>query len=128
MKVSSSPSSPRASRSSQSAHKIPSSTPARCHCWKRRWQVWYGPYRGGRSCHGAPVRKIHNTPFMTWRASLQERPRPSGRRFWFHSTRGLRCSHCASVRSAMPLFASTSLAKQVFIHQRHLRDSLIASS
>src|SRR3989442_5522721 len=52
MKVSSSPSWPRANRSSQSAHRIPSRTPARCHCWKRRWQVWYGPYRAGRSCQG----------------------------------------------------------------------------
>jgi hypothetical protein len=42
-KVSSNPSSPRASRSSHSAHKMPSHTPDRTHCWKRRWQVWYGP-------------------------------------------------------------------------------------
>ena len=108
MKVSSSPSAPRASRSSHNAQSRPSSTPSRCHCWKRRWQVWYEPYRLGRSCHGAPVRKIHSTPFSTWRASLQGRPRPSGRRFWFHSTRGFKCFHCVSVRSAMPLICTNS--------------------
>jgi len=103
-KVSSNPSSPRASRSSQSAHKMPSNTPDRTHCWNRRWQVWYGPYRGGRSCHGAPVRKIHSTPLRTRRASLQRPPRPSGRCFCAcsHFTKGLTYSHCASLRSAMP--------------------------
>jgi len=40
MNASSNPSWPRASRSLQNAHKMPSSTPARCHYWKRRWQVW----------------------------------------------------------------------------------------
>src|SRR5205823_3497514 len=65
MKVSSNPSCPRASRSSHSAHKIPSSTPDARHCWKRRCAVWYGPYRGGRSCQGAPVRRIHSTPLST---------------------------------------------------------------
>src|SRR3989449_8642532 len=117
MKVSSSPSWPRANRSSQSAHRIPSRTPARCHCWKRRWQVWYGPYRAGRSCQGAPVRRIQSTPLSTRRASLQGRPRPSRRRFWFHSTRGLRCSHCPSLRSAMPLICFNS-AREASIYSR----------
>ncbi len=117
MNVSSNPSSPRASRSSHNAHKIPSSTPACCHCWKRRWQVWYDPYRGGRSCQGAPVRRIHSTPFSARRASLQGRPRPSGRRFWFHSTRGLRRSHCISVRSAMHLICFNS-ARNASIYSR----------
>src|ERR1019366_553223 len=44
-KLSSSPSSPRASKSSQSAHKMPSRTPDCTPCWKRRWQVEDGPYR-----------------------------------------------------------------------------------
>src|ERR1017187_681451 len=52
-KLSSSPSSPRASKASQSAHKMPSRTPDCTPCWKRRWQVEDGPYRGGRSCQGA---------------------------------------------------------------------------
>jgi hypothetical protein len=53
--VSSRPSCPRANKSSANAQRMPSSTPARCQRWKRRWQVWYRPYRAGRSCHGAPV-------------------------------------------------------------------------
>jgi hypothetical protein len=103
--VSSRPSCPRANKSSANAHRMPSSTPERCHCWKRRWQVWYAPYRAGRSCHGAPVRKIHNTPFTTRRASLHRPPRRSGRclRCWSQFTKGRTYSHCASVRSAMPL-------------------------
>jgi hypothetical protein len=102
--VSSRPSCPRASKSSASAHKMPSSTPERCHCWKRRWQVWYGPYRAGRSCQGAPVRNIHNTPCSTRRASLHRPPRRSGRclRCSSHFTKGRTYSHCASLRSAMP--------------------------
>ena len=113
MNVSSSPSSPRASRSSQSAHKIPSSTPPRCHCWKRRWQVWYGPYRGGKSFQGAPVRKIHSTPSSTRRASPQRPPRPSGRCLCScsHFTKGLTYSHCVSVRSAMPFICSNFAPK-----------------
>jgi hypothetical protein len=104
MKVSSKPSSPRASRSSHSAQRMPSRTPAPCQCWKRRWQVWYAPYRGGKSFQGAPVRKIHSTPSSTRRASVQRPPRPSGRCRCCrsHSTKGLTYSHCASVRSAMP--------------------------
>jgi hypothetical protein len=101
--VSPRPSCPRANKSSASAHKMPSSTPARCHCWKRRWQVWYGPYRAGRSCHGAPVRNTHNIPFSSCRASRQGLPRLSARRRCPNSTKGLTCSHCTSVRSAMPL-------------------------
>ena len=106
--VSSKPSFPRANRSSANAHRMPSSTPERCHCWKRRWQVWYEPYRAGRSCQGAPVRKIHNTPFSTRRASLHRPPRRSGRCLcrWSHFTKGPTYSHCASVRSAMPFICS----------------------
>ena len=102
--VSSRPSCPRANKSSASAQRMPSSTPERCHCWKRRWQVWYGPYRAGRSCQGAPVRKIHNPPFSARRASLHRPPRRSGRCLCCssHCTKGRMYSHCASVRSAMP--------------------------
>src|SRR5579859_7487878 len=42
IKLSSRPSCPRANKSSANAQRMPSSTPPRCHCWKRRWQVWYG--------------------------------------------------------------------------------------
>jgi hypothetical protein len=101
--VSSRPSCPRANKSSANAQRMPSSTPARCQRWKRRWQVWYGPYRAGRSCHGAPVRNTHNMPFRTCRASRQGLPRLSARRCCPNSTKGRIRSHCTSVRSAMPL-------------------------
>jgi len=101
--VSSRPSCPRANKSSASAQRMPFSTPQRCQCWKRRWQVWYGPYRLGRSCHGAPVRNTHNIPFSTCRASRQGLPRLSTRRCCPNSTKGLIRSHCTSVRSAIPL-------------------------
>jgi hypothetical protein len=101
--VSSRPSCPRANKSSASAHRIPSNTPPRCQRWKRRWQVWYGPYRAGRSCQGAPVRKIQSTPFINCRASRHGRPRRSARRGCPNSIKGLISSHCPSVRSAMPL-------------------------
>jgi hypothetical protein len=55
MKASSSCSFPRACNSSVATRKMRSSLPSRTHCWKRRWQVWYG------GCQG--------------------RPRPSERRF-----------------------------------------------
>ena len=35
---------PRACNSSASTRKTRSSLPARTHCWKRRWQVWYDGY------------------------------------------------------------------------------------
>ena len=94
---------PRANRSSANAHRTPSNTPERCHCWNRRWQVWYGPYRDGRSCQGAPVRKIQSIPFISCRASRHGRPRWSDRRCCPNSIKGLISSHCTFVSSAMPL-------------------------
>jgi hypothetical protein len=49
-------------------------TPCRTHCWNRRWQVWYGGYRWGRSFQGAPVRNIHRIPLSTYRGSVGRRP------------------------------------------------------
>lgn len=115
--VSSSPSCPRANKSSASAQRMPFSTPRRCHCWKRRWQVWYGPYRPGRSCHGAPVRSTHNMPLSTCRALRQGLPRLSARRRCSNSTKGLICSHCTSVRSAIPLIC-LNLARESSLYSR----------
>src|SRR5579883_466105 len=75
-----------------------SSTPDLTQFWKRRCAVWYGPYRGGRSFQGAPVRKIHNTPFNTLRRSLQGRPRPSSRTGSSGRMVSNSC-HCSSVKS-----------------------------
>jgi len=117
IKVSSSPSCPRATKSSASAHRMPFSTPRRCHCWKRRWQVWYGPYRRGRSCHGAPVRSTHNMPLSTCRAFRQGLPRLSARCRCPNSTKGLICSHCTSVRSAIPLIC-LNFARESSLYSR----------
>ena len=66
--------SPRSYRSSASSFKMRRKTPWRTHCWNRRWHVWYGGYRCGRSFHGAPVRRIHRIPFITARGSRALRP------------------------------------------------------
>ena len=119
---SSSPSCPRANKSSAKAQRIPFSTPQRCQCWNRRWQVWYAPYRAGRSCQGAPVRNTHNTPFSTCRASRQGLPRLSARRRCPNSTKGLICSHCTSVRSAMPLiFLNPTLRSSYYSRDTFMR-------
>jgi len=41
---------------------------------KRRWVLDQLPYSPGKSRHGAPVRKIHNTALMNWRLSLATPP------------------------------------------------------
>ena len=115
--ASSNPSCPRANKSSASAQRMPFSTPERCQCWNRRWQVWYEPYRAGRSCHGAPVRNTHNTPFSTCRGSRQGLPRLSARRICPNSTKGLIRSHCTSVRSAMLLICFNFARESSFYSQ-----------
>jgi hypothetical protein len=65
---------PRSYRSSTSSMAMRLKTPSSTHCWNRRWHVWYGGYRAGRSFHGAPVRSIHKTPFNTSRGSRPRRP------------------------------------------------------
>src|SRR5271170_3662696 len=89
---------PASWRCSASVKRSFSMTPERTQFWKRRWAVWYAPYRDGRSCQGAPVRRIHKTPFNTLRRSLQGRPRPSSRT----ASSGRMFSiifHCSSVKS-----------------------------
>ena len=89
---------PACLRCSASAINTRSITPERTQFWKRRCTVWYGPYRGGKSCHGAPVRKIHSAPSNAFRRSLQGRPRPSVRT----GSAGKMASttlHCSSVKS-----------------------------
>jgi hypothetical protein len=68
---------PRSYRSCASSWAMSWKTPCLTHCWNRLWHVWYGGYLGGKSFQGAPVRKIHNIPFMTLRGSRALRPRAS---------------------------------------------------
>jgi len=89
---------PRSRKSRARLSMIRLITLALTHCWNRRWHVWYGGYRSGRSCHGAPVLIIQRIPLRTERESFQGRPRPSARRFGFGIS-GSRTDHCSSVKS-----------------------------
>ena len=89
--------SPRSSMSRARVCKTISSTPVRTQRWKRRWQVWYGGYRLGRSIQGAPVRSIHRMPSSTSRLLRHGLPRPSSRR-GSSGISGSSTAHCSSVR------------------------------
>jgi hypothetical protein len=83
--------------------RIPSQTPALRHRWNRLYTVGQGPYRSGRSRHGAPVRSTHRMPSITGRSSLRGRPS-----FARSGSSGCSFSHCSFVRS--PRFIPTRLA------------------
>ena len=106
MNASSKSSLPRAWSSSASTRKMRSSLPARTHCWKRRWQVWYGGYLLGSSRHCAPVPNTHRIPLSTVRVSCQGRPRPSVRRCGLKI--GSMSFHWASLSSHRPRMPSLS--------------------
>jgi len=89
---------PRSLTSLTNARRIFSNTPEFRHAWNRRWQVWYGGYRSGRSRQAAPVRRIHRMPFRISRSATRGLPRPSARRATFGS-KGFTISHCSSLRS-----------------------------
>jgi len=92
-------SSPRARRSSASASSTLRKTPSRTHCWNRRWQVWYGGKRSGKSSHRAPLLKTQRMPLITSRLSFQGLPRPSSRRGGSGMS-GAIIAHCSSVNSS----------------------------
>jgi len=108
---------PRSYRSSARFRRTFSRVPSSTHCWKRRWQVWYGGYRSGMSFQGAPVLKIHRMPLRTSRDSRQGRPLPSARRRSF-GRRDSTTSHCLSVRS-MHAFSHESRFCQFFGQWAH---------
>ncbi len=90
--------SPRVCRSSANVSSTRLSVPCLTHCWNRRWQVWYGGNREGKSHHLAPLRNIHKTPFITSRSARRGLPR-----VW--TAGGLSKSssikdHCSSVSSS----------------------------
>jgi len=68
---------PRSCKSTANSSTMRRNTPAFLQCWNRRWQVWCGGYRSGKSFHGAPVRSTHKMPFSTSRGSRGLRPRES---------------------------------------------------
>ncbi len=65
---------PRSFRSSSNSWAIRRETPCLTNCWNRRWHVWYGGYRCGKSFQGALVRMIHKIPLSTSRGSRAGRP------------------------------------------------------
>src|SRR5580692_5983190 len=106
---------PASWRCEASVNKSFSMTPERTQCWKRRWAVWYGPYRGGRSFHGAPVRRIHKTPSSTLRRSLHGRPRPSSRTR-SSGRMGSTIFHCWSVKSIHNYYTVPEKVQETFCH------------
>ena len=88
----------RSLRSRAMARKIFSIMPSHTHFRKRRWQVWYGVYRSGKSCHWASVRRIHSTPSISSRALRHDAPRVARDIRSFLGISGSIKSHCSSVR------------------------------
>jgi hypothetical protein len=114
-----------------------SSAPLFTQNWNRRWHVWYGGYRSGRSFQGAPVRSTHRMPFSTSCRSRQGRPRPSARALGLGS-KGSMISHCSFVRSMHTSYTAkpASYAASGPVYEtvssvtscRHLHDSPILRS
>jgi len=105
---------PRSYRSSASSFAMRLKTPCRTHCWNRRWHVWYGGYRCGRSFQGAPVRKIHNIPFRTSRRSRAGRPLGSFLGINAKITGSSRL-HCSFVSSILILLHNQDLMSRFFL-------------
>jgi len=108
MKHSDKSSPPRVRTSSAMVLSSRSNTPERTHCWKRRWQVWYGGYRSGRSCQRAPVFSIHRIPSSIARLSRQGRPRPSTRLLG-SGINDPNTAHCSFVSSTAHLLVDTRI-------------------
>lgn len=99
IKVSDKSKPPRECKSSANISNTLRKVPSLTQVWKRRWQVWYGGKRDGKSLHRAPERNIHKTPFITSRASRGGLPR-----VWttsLSSNNGCIKDHCSSVNSSL---------------------------
>jgi hypothetical protein len=86
---------PTASACSWTAAKSRSQSPASRRRQRRLYTVDQGPYRSGRSRHGAPVRSRHRMPSMIRRWSAFGRP-VSG---FSGGSNGFSPAHCRSVSS-----------------------------
>ncbi len=98
IKVSDKSSFPRFSKSSAKVSNTRLSLPSLTHCWKRRWQVWYGGNRSGKSAQRAPERSIQSTPFITSRSLRRGLPRVATTGGL--SNNGSIKAHCSSVNSS----------------------------
>ena len=90
---------PRFRKSSASASSICLSVPPSTQYWNRRWQVWYGGKRSGKSCQRAPERNIQRMPLSTSRSSFLGLPRPSALRCGLSNNGSMTC-HCSSFNSS----------------------------
>ena len=104
---------PRSYRSWANSWTMRWKTPNRTHCWKRRWHVWYGGYRSGKSFQGAPVRRIHKIPFNTSWESRDGRPRGSLGGFEARRMGPIRF-HCSFVSSILLLLHIHTLMYSFF--------------
>jgi hypothetical protein len=98
IKVSDKSSFPRSSKSWAKVSSTLFNLSSLTHSWNRRWQVWYGGNRSGKSAHRAPERKIQSTPFITWRSARRGLPRVATTGGL--SNKGSINNHCSSVNSS----------------------------
>lgn len=98
MKHSDKSKSPLWRRSSANVSSTRWSRPSLTHCWKRRWQVWYGGNLSGRSHQRAPERRIQSTPLRTSRSGRRGLPRVCTAGGL--SNNGSMKDHCWSVNSS----------------------------
>jgi hypothetical protein len=105
---------PRSYRSSTSSFAMRWKMPSRTHCWNRRWHVWYGGYRCGRSFQGAPVRKIHKMALRIWRESRGRRPLGSFFGVNVTITGSIRL-HCSFVSSILILLHNQDLMSRFIL-------------
>ena len=98
IKVSDKSNLPRSNKSCAKVSNTFFSLPSLTHCWKRRWQVWYGGNLSGKSAHRAPLRNIQSTPFITSRSARRGLPRVI--RTDGLSNNGSIKDHCSSVNSS----------------------------
>lgn len=112
---------PRSYRSCASSWTMSLKAPCFTHCWNRLWHVWCGGYRGGISFQGAPVRKIHNIPFMMARWSRGLRPRGSFTGFVAMIMGSIRF-HCSFVSSILIiLHIQDVMSRFIFNHFNNLQ-------
>ena len=105
---------PRSYRSSASCWTMRRKTPCWTHCWKRRWQVWYGGYRCGKSFQGAPVLKIHRMASKTSRGSRAGRPLGSFGGL-VDRIMGSNRFHCSFVSSILILLHNQDVMSRFFL-------------
>jgi hypothetical protein len=58
---------PTESSFTMTSSRIRCHVPSAVHSRSRSWAVFHGPYRSGRSRHGAPVRSFHKIALITCR-------------------------------------------------------------